>query len=59
MNYTRRCSLGEGGGMEGSERDRQDASPLPGCCRACCVPRERAATDPAREGKGREVSAQS
>lgn len=59
MNYTRRCSLAEGGGMEGNERDRQGVSSLPGCCRACCEPRDRATADPAGEGKGREVSAQS
>lgn len=43
MNYTPRRSLGEGGGMEGSERDRQAANLLSGCYRACCVPREWAA----------------
>lgn len=58
MNYTRRHTLGEGGGMEGSERDGEDTSPLLRCCRACCVPGERAATDPARGDEGRKVSAQ-
>lgn len=59
MNYTQRCSLAEGGGMEENERDRQGMSSLPGCCRACGVPRVRATADPAGEGEGREVSAQS
>lgn len=59
MNYTQRRSLGEEGGVEGNERDREDSSPLLGCCRACCGPGERAAADPAREDEAGEVSAQS
>lgn len=59
MNYTRRRSLGEGGGMEGNERDRQDGSPLLSGCRACCVSGKRAAVDPAGGDERRELSARS
>jgi len=43
--------------MEGNERDREDTSPLLGCCRAHCVSGETAAADPARAGEGREAGA--